>query len=390
MEGVQILRRLERIIEETDFAWSLCLVGEDQSRKLADLINDLKRPISATGDGKQVVSGYSYWGIEPTIAWQHACNDPYYPVMKDGIDSFARRWRKVQSLLAEQKYHYISLGPGTGEKDRTVLGYLQPHHPDMFYVPVDMSAEMLRICVQPMNVLPYIRQFRRQLLPVQLDFSVEENVEELAGLRRRLVGDESVLFSLLGNTAANFEDDVELIARLSRQLLRPQDLLMLEVATVSDINSETARSAANEYEQSRAFREFVTSSMHQHTDLPIDMDSVVFEGIEESDRSILIKVIYRNQSGRDQSMILPDRTVVAFPDKDTIRLLITRKYRRSALEADLSSSAHLSVVGAAHTGSAIRGSAHRFGLDLMLLSYQGSGGRPATTPVRDLFRDSSR
>lgn len=389
MEGVQILRRLERIIEETDFAWSLCLVGEDQSRKLADLINDLKRPISATGDGKQVVSGYSYWGIEPTIAWQHACNDPYYPVMKDGIDSFGRRWRTVQDLLGKQGYHYISLGPGTGEKDRTVLSHLQPHNPEMFYVPVDMSAEMLRVCVQPMRVLPYIRQFRRQLLPIQLDFSVEENVEELAGLRQRLVGDERVIFSLLGNTIANFEDDVELIARLSRQLLKPQDLLLLEVATVSDINSETARSAANEYEQSRAFREFVTSSMHQHTDLPIDMDSVIFEGIEESERSILIKVIYRNQSGRDQGITLPDRTVVAFPDKDTIRLLITRKYYRSALDAALNNEAHLSVVGAAHTDSMARGSMYRFGLDLILLSYKDANDGPAT-PVRDLFRDSSQ
>ncbi|MGD0376556.1 MAG: L-histidine N(alpha)-methyltransferase [Streptosporangiaceae bacterium] len=389
MEGVQILRRLERVIEETDFAWSLCLVGEDQSRKLADLINDLKRPVSATGDGKQVVSGYSYWGIEPTIAWQHACNDPYYPVMKDGIDSFGRRWRTVQALLGEQQYHYISLGPGTGEKDRTVLSYLEPHHPDMFYVPVDMSAEMLRICVQPMRLLSFIRQFRRQLLPVQLDFSVEENVEELATLREKLVGDESVLFSLLGNTVANFEDDVELIGRLSRLLLKPQDRLLLEVATVSDINAETARSAANEYERSKAFREFVTSSMHQHTDLPIDMDSVIFEGIEEGNRSILIKIIYRNQSGRDQGITLPDRTVVAFPENDTIRLHITRKYLRSALDAALKSAAHLSVEGAAHTDSVARGGVHRFGLDLILLSYGDTGGRPAS-PVRDLFRNSPR
>ena len=97
----------------------------------------------------------------------------------------------------------------------------------MFYVPVDMSAEMLRICLQPMNVLPFIRRFRSQLLPVQLDFSFEENVDELNGLRDRPIGEEPVLFSLLGNTMANFEDDVEPVERLARQLLRPQDRLML-------------------------------------------------------------------------------------------------------------------------------------------------------------------
>jgi L-histidine Nalpha-methyltransferase len=91
VERMQLLRRLERIMEETDFGWSLLMVGEDQSRKLADLTNDLKRPHSATGDGKQIQSAYSYWGIEPAIAWQHACRDPYYPVMRDGIDSFTQR-----------------------------------------------------------------------------------------------------------------------------------------------------------------------------------------------------------------------------------------------------------------------------------------------------------
>ena len=88
MERLQLLRRLERVMEETEFGWSLLMVGEDQSRKLADLTNGLKRPYSTVGDGKQILSGYSYWGIEPAIAWQHACHDPYYPVGKDGIDSF--------------------------------------------------------------------------------------------------------------------------------------------------------------------------------------------------------------------------------------------------------------------------------------------------------------
>lgn len=383
MEGVQLLRRLERIIEETDFAWSLCLVGEDQSRKLADLIGDLKRPASPSGDGKQVVSGYSYWGIEPTIAWQHACNDPYYPVARDGIESFGRRWRALRPVLGEQRYHYVSLGPGTGEKDRTVLADLQPRFPDMFYVPVDMSAEMLRVCVQPMKVLPFIREFRRQLLPVQLDFSVEENVEELDGLRNRLMADEPVLFSMLGNTAANFSDDVELVQRLTRQLLRPQDRLILEVATVSEVNPETVDLAAAEYAGSKAFREFVTSSLHQHTDLSVEMDNVAFEGMVEDDRAALVKIVYRNQSGRDQRITLPDRTVVAFPPSDTIRLYLTRKYDRGALDAALRERG-LSVVGDAHTGSVVRGTRYRFGLDLILLSA-GGDGRP-TTPVQDLFR----
>jgi hypothetical protein len=92
VERMQLMLRLERVMEETEFGWSLLMVGEDQSRKLADLTNDLKRPYSTSGDEKQIVSGYSYWGIEPAIAWQHATRDPYYPVMKDGIESCSPPW----------------------------------------------------------------------------------------------------------------------------------------------------------------------------------------------------------------------------------------------------------------------------------------------------------
>ena len=87
------------------------------------------------------------------------------------------------------------------------------------------------------------------------------------------MGDEPILWGLLGNTAANFEDDFELIERLAR-LLRPQDRLMLEVATTSELAADVSERSSTEYLRSKAFCEFVTSALHQHTDLPINMDYV--------------------------------------------------------------------------------------------------------------------
>jgi uncharacterized SAM-dependent methyltransferase len=393
MEDMQLLRRLERVIEETDFAWSLCLVGEDQSKKLADLTGDLKRPPSSNGDGKQFVSGFSYWGIEPAIAWKQACSDDYYRVGKEGIESFGRRWRSVAPKLGSGAYHYVSLGPGTGEKDLTVVSALQPRSADMFYVPVDMSGEMLRICVQPLNFLPAISQFRKQVLPIQLDFSSEENLKELDDLRSRLVADEPVLFSLLGNTMANFQDDMDLVAQVTRQLVRPHDLLMLEVATTSDVSPAAARLAANEYEASRTFRQFVTSALHQHTDLPLDRDSVFFEGSVDGDRALLVKMIYRNRSEQEHQMTLPDRDTVAFPPNDTIRLYITRKYDRTALASALRH-LNLTVVaeGTTEAAAAAR-SPYKFGLSLLLLSAGGGASsepKPTSTSVRDLFPSRTR
>ncbi|MGF7239044.1 MAG: L-histidine N(alpha)-methyltransferase [Frankia sp.] len=383
MDHIQLLRRLEKVMEETDFAWSLCLVGEDQSRKLADLTNALKRPASTSGDEKQIASGYSYWGTEPAISWEQACRDRYYPVMKEGIDTFGRRWRSLWSEFSGNKnFHYVSLGPGTGEKDRSILTSLHSENPTMFYVPVDMSAEMLRICLQPMSTLPFIRAFRSQMLPIQLDFSFEENVDELNELRKRLTGDEPVLFSLLGNTMANFEDDIALVERLSRQLLRPQDRLLVEVATASQLDGSTAEAAGREYAESIAFCTFVTSALHQCTDLSIDMENLQVETEVEGDRAILIKMLYRNRSGSTMTMTLPDRQVVPFPDGDTIKLYVSRKYNREALKAALHDS-ELGVENDLHHSQTGRGRA-QFGLDLLLLSRRSST-RPST-PAQDVFR----
>ena len=382
---MQLLLRLERVMEETEFGWSLLMVGEDQSRKLADLTSDLKRPYSTTGDGKQILSGYSYWGIEPAIAWQHACRDPYYPVMKDGIDSFTQRWSDLQPALGGTKYHYVSLGPGTGEKDRAVLQTLQPSYPEMLYVPVDMSAEMLRISLQPIRDLPFIKAFRRQLLPVQLDFSSDENLDELQALRDRLMGEEPILWALLGNTAANFEDDLELIERIGT-LLRPQDLLMLEVATATELGGDVPERVSTEYLRSKAFCEFVTSALHQHTDLPINMDNVAITGEVVDDRCVVIKTTYHHRED-DARVTLPDRTVITLKHGDTVRLYISRKYAPAALHGELRALG-LGVQSTANTTWAVRGKPYRFGLQLMLLSKDLRTPPPMRSAARDLFHES--
>jgi hypothetical protein len=134
-------------LDETDFAWSLGLVGEDQAAKLALLTGDLRRPPSATGDGKRITSGFSYLGVEPAIAWVTACSDHLYPVMRQSIESFDRRWAQVRPALGRDRFHYVSLGPGDGKKDGVILRDLGRANSRLSYVAVDMSGEMLRLGV---------------------------------------------------------------------------------------------------------------------------------------------------------------------------------------------------------------------------------------------------
>jgi L-histidine Nalpha-methyltransferase len=363
-ERASMTTRLQDILDETDFGWLLGLIGEDQAGKLATLTADLRRDPSTTGDGKRIASGFSYLGAS-AIAWANACRDYLYPVMKESIESFDRRWSSIQPQL-NRPYHYVSLGPGDGRKDAMILHDLKLANPEVCYVAVDMSAEMLRLGVQ--DVIRQIKLSRSRILPVQLDFSNAANIVALRQLLRNLFGPEPVLFSLLGNTMANFQHDTEVLTMLARSLLRPQDRFLVEVATTEGLDETLVQQACEEYGRSRTFREFTTSTLMHYTDLHIDMDSVTLHGSIEDDRSILVKILYQNRTGQDIRMTLPDRTTGVLARDDTIRLLLTRKYAPGAFDAvlqdsgiDMISSTHIdfSSVPGPHFGMAL----HLLGAD---------------------------
>src|SRR5947209_738393 len=135
------LNKITEAINKLGIGWSLCFIGEDQASKLGTLANDLKKGMSETGDEKQIASGFSYWGIGPTIAWIMACKDRLYPVMSQSIRHFSNLWDQTLSSLDPQSYHYVSLGVGTGEKDSLILQNLYRMNPGLYYFPVDMSPE---------------------------------------------------------------------------------------------------------------------------------------------------------------------------------------------------------------------------------------------------------
>jgi uncharacterized SAM-dependent methyltransferase len=375
---------LETALEETDFAWSLGLVGEDQASKLAMLTGDLRRRVSTTGDGKRITSGFSYLGAEPAIAWVNACRDHLYPVMKQSIESFDRRWCSIRPILNGKPYHYVSLGPGDGQKDAVILKHLRSDHPQLCYVAVDMSAEMLRLGVHTLT--RQLKLSRSRTLPVQLDFSSQGNVAELRRLLHELFGEEAILYSLLGNTMANFENDTELLRMFAEQLLRPQDRFALEVATTSQIDDTLAQEAAEEYERSRTFREFITSALMHYTNLHIDMDSVLFQGSVEEGRALLIKVIYQNRTGGEIRLTLPDRTDVSFPQQDTIRLSLIRKYAQGSLDSLLVESGVYKLHSSHFDFTAGAPNGPRFGTELLVLTANSQTARQERTVAEDIWR----
>jgi uncharacterized SAM-dependent methyltransferase len=367
-EPVHVIRKLEQALADDDFAWSLLLVGEDQTDKLATLTGDLRGPYSTTGESKQITSGFSYWGIGPTIAWANATNDPFYLVMKAGTESFLRHWRKVKPHVDKAGFHLVSLGIGTGVKDRTIIEDMRRNNRDMFYIPVDMSSEMLR-----MGALEPVRGARfpmAQVLPVQLDFSIADNMTELSQMLNRLVGKEPLFYTLTGNTLANFDNDEELLEVITR-VLRPQDRLLLEVASTTRLDEETAKAAADEYHQTRAFAEFVTSALRYNTDLKIDNERVKFIGEVEDDDALLVKILWQNDTDEQISMGLPDHTEVLLPVGDTIRLYTTRKYSTTRLKK-LTTACNLTPIEAIQSQFRYTRRPNPFGLELLLLAPESA------------------
>lgn len=358
------LSKIEDAINNARLGWTLCFIGEDQATKLAALTQNLRGRVSKTGDGKQIASGFSYWGISPALAWTLACNDPFYLVMRESIESFTDRWTHLLPILDSQKYHYVSLGVGTGHKDRDILKNLYHSHPHLYYFPVDMSPEMLRIGTQ--EAIKGTPLERRKILPIQLDFSAKRNIEACRSLLDRIVEEEPILFSLLGNTLANFEQDEALLKTLT-QLLRPQDRLLLEVAYTEVLDHEALQEAAEEYSKSRPFREFVISALLQNTDLRVKSKDVSFLGVVEPDRALRIKALYQNKTDATIEITLPDRTTVDFPPEDTIRLYLSRKYTGNGIKT-LIATCGLSLLERERSVFDPTRSRFDFGIELMLLA----------------------
>jgi uncharacterized SAM-dependent methyltransferase len=377
--GDSAISRIDRTLAGDDFAWSVTLVGEDQSDKLATLAQFLDDGHSVSGDGKRVPSGYAYWGIGPTIAWFNASNDPTYMVIKVGTEMFRRQWRSISPLVTDECVHLVSLGVGTGAKDGMFLETMRRANPSMLYIPVDMSAEMLRTgsrtAVQDAH-FPLDRS-----LGLQIDLSLDGNLEELKLFLDRLVGEEPILYSLVGNTVANFDDDKEFLSGVAR-VLRPQDRMLVEFATTENLSDEAVGAAEAEYRQTRGFVEFVASAVRYNTDLKIDLDHVKFTGSVE-DESILLKVYWQNAGGEDIRMLIPGSRPIHLEPHDTIRLYTTRKYTTERID-QLVAGAGLRTTHVQRERFRHTQRQNPFGLELRLVAQDESA--PAKLPTFDVWK----
>jgi L-histidine N-alpha-methyltransferase len=329
---------------------------DDQTARFIGLTEDLGRGFDSAGNGKRITSGHAYTGTSAAVAWASACRDPLGATPRYSIETFADRWRGLRSCVPAEPCHYVSLGPGDGRKDGVLLEDLSVANPDVCYLPVDTSDDLLHLAIRGLISRVGVAPDRVMSLP--WDFTRRESLAELRRLLDELFGTTPMLFSLLGNTLGHFDDDTAVLGRTAT-LLRPGDRLLLEVEATTAVSEGLATLAALEQSQSPTYGEFVTSALGHHTDLVVSANEVEVRGSVEPDRALLTKTLYR--ADEDMVLTLPNRARTRFSFDDTIRLDLSRKYSPEGL-ADLVDDAGLTILGDVCTSTA-----GPFGLALLML-----------------------
>jgi uncharacterized SAM-dependent methyltransferase len=337
--------------------------------RIGEVMNAIK---GIEGESKYIKEGYQYVGDGPAHQWKLATADDHYKTMSYGISSFHEEWRDIQSQLTSP-YHYVSIGPGTGEKDQEILRHLigmLDEGETMAYIPVDISPQLLRMGVN--NALRGNRRDKVEVLQMEVDIASERELATLKVVVEELGSTAGVLVSILGNTLSNFHDPASILSSVGSLLSSQEDRLFLELATTRKADEAHTKRAAAEYKGSDPFLFFAMETLCDYTDLPRDTDFVDVVGEVEDD---IVKVTTNYQLEKARKVrIGKSGSSFNLRKGEPIELIVCRKYTDSALSSMLASFTQVEL----QKSEPIKG----FGTSRVLLAAQKSGpSGPHAHPV---------
>lgn len=327
--------------------------------------------VGENGD-RYIKDGYQYVGSFPAHLWRQATNDDLYPTLSYGIRTFDQHWSSIRSQLT-MPYHYVSIGPGTGEKDNIILRHLLSLEAidTVVYVPVDISPQLLRMSFD--KAMHDIDTDRVELLPVELDITELKALTGLKVVVEELGRDKGVLISLLGNTLANFrENSKTMLDKIASLLSSDADRLFIELATASEARDSLAKRAASEYRRSPSFREFALATLCDYTDIPMGRaSSNLVQSLGEVDGETL-HITTRFVPKEHMTIKMRNDELVRLDPGEFIELYKSRKYTPQAVEQLL---ADLDVIE-----RRVATYNEAFGIGMYLLSRDEVAGQNTMTP----------
>jgi SAM-dependent methyltransferase len=217
-----IMKRGEVFPELFDSA----ILTEQFSKPMEEiLVQEIRR-------GEMIPCSHSYSTDIGTDNWLRLCNDPLYTVFHESIHFLEAFVSQVFDVLPPNLIHsgpdFVSLGPGNGYKDRTLLRGLSQKLLDqklseyIHYYPVDISPRMLATAISNVSN-DYDLRGRLRIKALLGDFELLRLFAPVYDYRP-----EPNIFSLLGNTLGNLMHDGDFLKKTYRAM-HEGDVLLLEV-----------------------------------------------------------------------------------------------------------------------------------------------------------------
>lgn len=183
--------------------------------------------------GEVLPTTYSYVSDSGLHHWIELTGDPGYVAYHESIGFFAETASEIAALsearLKKRSIDFVSLGPGTGQKDQKLLAAfvarLERTDAPLYYYPFDINPEMITTAVRRVTGDRDLTA-RLRIKAVVADFqslTLFKPVYQYRQFPNCVV--------LLGNTLGNMRDDRGFLEKLYESAMLPQDILLLEVRT---------------------------------------------------------------------------------------------------------------------------------------------------------------
>jgi hypothetical protein len=226
-----------------------------------------------------------YAGTEAAKAW--------LPVANEEAQRMERVAMRRQLQRACQGLHartLVSLGATDLDRERELAVMLRESNVDLQYVPVGISQELvhntaLELCTE-VNV------------PFAIVCDYEDGVPFVSQNLEQPIHRPG-LYAMLGNAFGNIDrHERDFMSRVAHHLLRPEDLVLLQVALCGPGWSFAKDPLARHESYSPRMRRFLAQRIAQHTGEPVDQivadfeDNVAFrEGVGDVDGAKVIEIL---------------------------------------------------------------------------------------------------
>jgi uncharacterized SAM-dependent methyltransferase len=181
---------------------------------------------------------YTYKFDSGCALWLALCKDAEYKYFHNSISFFTKNIDKILDLIGTKIINnspdLISLGPGNGKKDQIFLNKIikrQDTKSEMYYYPFDINPSMISSAIATVTDIKKIAD-NIKIKAIVSDFST--TLKSFSPVYQYRL--EPNIFTLLGNTLGNFENETNFLSQI-RQAMFPEDVLIIEVRLQSDRKS---------------------------------------------------------------------------------------------------------------------------------------------------------